>query len=398
MASVTARVCKLACYQSSSLPYGRISSVNSLSSSSTVVKAGNVISVPRLTLKSESVITQRVRKKRIPKKSLSVVKAALLEKEKAPYKYKTSTWTWSFQNKSITITYEEWKGNNNGPCSDVLLLPTISDVSTTEEWHQSTNLLLSRGGTQNWRAVIVDWPGFGLSDRPSIEYTADVMERFLVDFLSANDGPFNQSGSRFAIVGGGHAATLAVRATKRGLIKPSTIVAVAPTWAGPLPIVFGRDSDTEVRYGLLRSSLQAPAIGWMMYKVLVSNKKSIESQYKSHVYADSQNVTPSLIQKRYALTNREGARFAPAAFLTGKLDPVQSREEFLALFAELEGEVPIMVISTKSSPKRSKAEMDALCGAKGISRFSEVPGALLPQEEYPDIISEELFSFLKEHL
>lgn len=49
------------------------------------------------------------------------------------------------------------------------------------------------------------------------------------------------------IIGGGHAATLAIRATQRGLLKPSAIAAVAPTWAGPLPIVFGRDSSMATR-------------------------------------------------------------------------------------------------------------------------------------------------------
>jgi hypothetical protein len=134
----------------------------------------------------------------------------------------------------------------------------------------------------------------------------------------------------------------------------------------------------------------------MMYNVLVSNQKSIESQYKSHVYADSKNVSSSLIESRYSLTKREGARYAPVAFLTGMLDPVQSREEFLALFAELESKVPVLVMTTKNAPKRSKAEMDALHGAKGVSKFVEVPGALLPQEEYPGSVSDELLEFLKE--
>lgn len=50
------------------------------------------------------------------------------------------------------------------------------------------------------------------------------------------------------VVGGGHAATVTVRAAKKGLVKPTAIAAVAPTWAGPLPIVFGRDSSMETRY------------------------------------------------------------------------------------------------------------------------------------------------------
>ena len=49
------------------------------------------------------------------------------------------------------------------------------------------------------------------------------------------------------VFGGGHAATLTVRAAKKGLVKPTAIAAVAHTWAGPLPIMFGRDSNMESR-------------------------------------------------------------------------------------------------------------------------------------------------------
>lgn len=56
------------------------------------------------------------------------------------------------------------------------------------------------------------------------------------------------------VFGGGHAATITVRAAKKGMVKPAAIAAVAPTWAGPLPIVFGRDSSMETRY--LKGPLQ----------------------------------------------------------------------------------------------------------------------------------------------
>lgn len=86
----------------------------------------------------------------------------------------------------------------------------------------------------------------------------------------------------------------------------------------------------------------------------------------------------------------------PAAFLTGLLDPVNSREEFLQLFADLEGKLPLLVVSTEGSPRRSKAEMEALKGAKGVTKFVEVPGALLPQEEYPAMVAQELYQFLQQ--
>ncbi|KAK1407304.1 hypothetical protein QVD17_38918 [Tagetes erecta] len=308
---------------------------------------------------------------------------------------KTSNWQWKFKDSSIKIYYEEHGNESNGPKKNILMMPTISDVSTVEEWRLVAKDIIQQSGNVNWRATIVDWPGLGYSDRPKLDYNADVMESFLVDFILDPNSPINRM-EDLVIVGGGHAATIAIRAAKKGLVKPTAIAAVAPTWSGPLPIVFGRDSKTESRYELLRETLRAPGVGWMMYNVLVSNKKSIQSQYKSHVYADSTNVTPAIIENRYELTKQKGARYVPAAFLTGLLDPVKTREEFLQLFEGLDGKLPVLVVSTSGAPKRSKAEMEALREAKGVTKFVEVPGALLPHEEYPNLVAKELYSFLQD--
>ncbi|KAE8124034.1 hypothetical protein FH972_018946 [Carpinus fangiana] len=249
------------------------------------------------------------------------------------------------------------------------MMPTISDVSTVEEWRSVARDIVQRAGEVNWRATIVDWPGLGYSDRPKIDYNANVLEEFLVDFINARNGPISDSENNLVVIRGEHAATITVRAAKKGLVKPTAIAAVAPTWSGPLPTVFGRDSSMETRYGLLRGTLRTPVVGWMMYNMLVSNKKAIESQYKSHVYANSDDVTPGIVESKYALTKRKGARYLPAAFLTGLLDPVQSREVFLELFAWMEGKIHVLVVSTEGSPKRSKAKMEALRGAKGEQHF-----------------------------
>ncbi|KAL4342529.1 hypothetical protein GQ457_08G036200 [Hibiscus cannabinus] len=306
---------------------------------------------------------------------------------------KTNCWEWKFKDSAIRIYYEEHENESSVPPKHILMIPTISDVSTVEEWRGVAKDILGRSGKLNWRATIVDWPGLGFSSKPKMDYDAGVMENFLVSFINEICSPEND----LVVFGGGHAATIAVRAAQKVLVKPKAIAAVAPTWAGPLPIVFGRDSNMQTRYGLLRGILRAPGAGWMMYNMLVSNEGAIQSQYKSHVYANPQNVTPEIVQSRYKLTTEKGSRYVPAAFLTGLLDPVNSRGEFLELFADLEGEIPVLVVSTEGSPKRSKAEMEALREAKGVSKFVKVPGALLPHEEYPSMVAEELYKFLQEN-
>lgn len=75
------------------------------------------------------------------------------------------------------------------------MMPTISDVSTVEEWRLVANDIVKQSGDINWRATIVDWPGLGYSDRPKLDYNADVMESFLVDFILNPNSPINSTGS-----------------------------------------------------------------------------------------------------------------------------------------------------------------------------------------------------------
>lgn len=73
------------------------------------------------------------------------------------------------------------------------MIPTISDVSTVEEWRIVARELVQKDSKVNWRATIVDWPGLGFSDRPKMDYNADVMEKFLVDLINAPNGPLSSS-------------------------------------------------------------------------------------------------------------------------------------------------------------------------------------------------------------
>lgn len=103
-----------------------------------------------------------------------------------------------------------------------------------------------------------------------------------------------------------------------------------------------------------------------------------------------------MVQQRTAITRREGARFAPSSFISGLLDPVKTREDFLGLFkAAGERGVPVGVLASDKSPKRSKREMESLNGAQGVSLYEVVPGALLPWEEYPAQTAKALERFLQ---
>lgn len=77
---------------------------------------------------------------------------------------------------------------------NILMIPTISDVSTVEEWRVVAKDIVGRKGELGYRVTIVDWPGLGYSDRPSLNYNADVMESFLVELMNSPNSPVANAG------------------------------------------------------------------------------------------------------------------------------------------------------------------------------------------------------------
>jgi hypothetical protein len=68
--------------------------------------------------------------------------------------------------------------------------------------------------------------------------------------------------------------------------------------------------------------------------------------------------------------------------VTGALDPVASRAEFLALAAR--AAIPITVTYGAETPARSRAEIEALAALPGIKASLLPRGKLSVHEEFPD--------------
>jgi pimeloyl-ACP methyl ester carboxylesterase len=143
-------------------------------------------------------------------------------------------------------------------------------------------------------------------------------------------------------------------------------------------------------FGMLREIVRSPILGQVLYK-LNTTPSFLRFMYQSHVFADPAILTPSFMQQKWQSTQQPGARFAPAAFVTGTLDPVQNPADFLAWFQPLP--VPVMVLIGEQTPPKSRAEMDALAALPGV-QTRLVPGSLGLHEEYPATVAETVLSFV----
>lgn len=249
--------------------------------------------------------------------------------------------------------------------TDALLLPALSSISTREEMQPLADRLADR-----LSCTILDWPGFGARPRGRAPLSPATMRAFLDDLMHRlTPGTIG--------IAAGHAATYLAESARRHPGRLARLILIAPTWRGPFPTMTrGR------RPGLcrnIRAAMEAPVIGQAFYRMNLSDPV-IGHMLRAHVYADPAHVTPALLAAKRTVARQPRARFGTAAFVTGGLDPVASRDAFLDLFSA--GLPPTFLLRPEHAPAKSAAEMDALA-ATGHVTLTAIPGALAAHEEYP---------------
>jgi len=277
---------------------------------------------------------------------------------------------WNWQNQQLRVVYETL-----GKGSPLLLLPAFSSVSTRLEMGELARLL-----APNFQVIAVDWPGFGESSRPSLDYRPEIYQQFLEDFVNAI---FK---TPITVMAAGHASTYVLKLAVKQPTAFSRIVLLAPTWRGPLPTM----GASQQIAGMVRELVRSPVVGQALYK-LNTTPSFLNFMYRRHVFTSTTKLTPSFIEKKWQTTQQPGARFASAAFVTGNLDAVRQQSDFLQLVQSLT--VPLMVVIGESSPTKSREEMNALTALPGV-RSVVTPGSLGLHEEYPAEILAAVENFL----
>lgn len=140
----------------------------------------------------------------------------------------------------------------------------------------------------------------------------------------------------------------------------------------------------------VKELVRTPLLGQALYG-LNTHPAFLKWMYRRHVFVDEQRLTPDYIQQRHQSTQQPGARYAPAAFVTGGLDPVTSREAFLQSIKSLS--CPVMVVAAEQAPPASKAEMEAIAALPEVQSI-RLPGTLGQAEEYGDAVAEAIRPFL----
>ncbi len=200
----------------------------------------------------------------------------------------------------------EWRGRRiaftrrgNGP--PILLVHGIHAAAWSYEWHDNVDYL-AKSNT----VYTIDLLGFGRSDRPAIRYSARLYISLISDFAH------QVIGEPCVLVATSLAGAYAIVLGARDPERFPALALIAPTGLVRLNKPGGVTNEAG------RLAVEAPVIGTAMFNALVS-KRSLR-YYLEKTYSDDTIVTEDLIDIYYWASHQQGARHAPAAFLSGQLN------------------------------------------------------------------------------
>ena len=287
---------------------------------------------------------------------------------------------------SVPLDYIVWNWESQvvrvgvdrlGAGPTVLLLPALSSISTRREMRLVQERLAS-----NFTTVAIDWPGFGDAPRPAIQWRPNSYLAFLRHVLT------EVVPRPLATVAAGHAASYALAIGAAAPNSTGLLCLIAPTWRGPLPTMMGgkrKLGEWIARVGDL------PVLGQLLYRLNV-NPPVVRMMARGHVYVDPDWLQGERLTQKLTVVRATGARHASIRFVTGMLDLMASRSDFVEAarrFAE-----PILVLYGAATPRRSKAEMQALATLPNVCSVELPSGKLGVHEEFPDEVAEAVRSFL----
>lgn len=280
--------------------------------------------------------------------------------------------TWRWRGETIELGLD-WAGQ--GPT--VLLLPALSSISTRQEMAP-----LQRRLSSHYRTVAVDWPGFGDRPRPRLDWTPKAYRAFLSHVFGAI------ASSPYAVIAAGHGATYVLAHACAHPESLQHLVLIAPTWRGPLPTMMNGHRPFFAR---ICRMVDRPALGPLLYKLNV-NRPVVRAMAAGHVYLDHAWLSGERLQQKLAVTRARGARHASVRFVTGALDPVATRAQFLDLARR--AALPMLTVFGMQTPPRSRAEMEALIALPGMRSACLPQGKLGLHEEFSDAVAQAIEPFL----
>jgi pimeloyl-ACP methyl ester carboxylesterase len=203
--------------------------------------------------------------------------------------------------------YYRWRGGDlaytvAGEGEPLLMVHGVYAGASSLEFRKNFEEL-----SESFRVYALDLLGCGMSERPRRRYGPEDVTSQIEDFAR------EEIGDQAHVVASSLSAALVVPAAVRSPRLFKKLVLVCPTGYGTLDRPSGRLGDA------VYTLFFAPVVGGTLYHAIVS-RPGIRYYLRNVAYHDPDLVTEGLVEDYYRTGHGPGARYFPAAFVSGKLN------------------------------------------------------------------------------
>jgi pimeloyl-ACP methyl ester carboxylesterase len=246
-----------------------------------------------------------------------------------------------------------------GDGEPVVLLHSFGAGHDSIEWRDAAEKLAER-----FQVFAPDLPGWGSSDRPSVDYDSELYIEFLIDFL------IDVVRRRALVVASGLSAAYALQVA---LDRPELVRALVLVC--PLGLDQAGD-EPDLGDAVIHRLLRLPVLGTSALNVY-SSRKGVGHHLRQEVYADAEHVDDALVEHYWRRAHEPGSRAALAAYLSGYLN-----HRIAASLARLHQ--PVLVVWGRSAASPAVESADLWMKALPEADLEVVEEAgILPHAEAP---------------
>jgi pimeloyl-ACP methyl ester carboxylesterase len=278
----------------------------------------------------------------------------------------------------LRLQYVPWRSvhyayySRIGSGRPIVLLHSINAVASA---HEMRPLVLALQRETARPIHVLEWLGFGHSDRPETSYTPELLEGQLEHFLAKvlrPDGPID-------VVGFSLGASYAAHVARRRPDLVRSLVAIEPSGLGPEP--------KELGAGWSRLLFTLPGVQQAFYDRLTT-PEALYSFARENLFTPDFGVPDEYVEYGAETARMEGASYPLDDFLSGRLVPEDALDTYLHL------PQPLLIIHGNVADRRmeSYTELPEL-ERRPHTRLVSLPTGALPHWERPGVVLERITEF-----
>lgn len=192
------------------------------------------------------------------------------------------------------------KGDRNA--KPLLLIHGFGPGASSYEWRKNADALAAQ-----FRVYAIDLLGFGLSDRPAIDYTAETFADLIGDFVKEVIGK-----PTIVVAHGLTCAYVIADAFRRPQLFERLVLLTPP------PTILEETLTSPLNVAA-KLALRLPIIGQFVYNLLTT-RQAIRVYYDAQGFHNPGLISDELVEYVFTSAHQENSRFAQASFLSNFLN------------------------------------------------------------------------------